>query len=197
MTGHSTTNQPPPQENNEMPTEFLLEETDTAPSTRDRARSLALDALITRIKDEDLRDKNWKIARYDKRSSASGAASALKGKFGEDATCAGFTFGVSEENPEQTKGKGPFVLIARYEPDKIVAGNLEKSVARYKAKEAEAQARYKAAKEQKERDAKAAANAQTVPGGEPSGVPSPETPEPSSNPANPSAPASVKARKTA
>lgn len=138
--------------------EMLLEETKMAPTSRERAKGLALDAVLNKIKEsEDLHNRNFKIARYQKRSSASGAQSTLKGKYGEDATCDGFTFGVAPDDDEAHKGE--FVLIASYDPSQIVEGNLERSQEAFNAKEKDKRERYEKAKKDKKA---AAANAATA-----------------------------------
>lgn len=132
--------------------EVLLEETETAPSSRDRARALALDGVLARIKDDpSLHNKNFKIARYEKRSSASGAQTALRGRYGEDETCAGFKFGVAADDDKAHPDT--FVLITHYDPSKVVEGNLEKSVTKFKANEKAKAKKYKENKKKREAEA--------------------------------------------
>lgn len=165
-----------------MGTEVIFEETSLKPAQRDRAVGHALDAVLDRIKsDSQYHNKNFKIARYENRSSASGTASTLRGKYGEDASCDGFTFSVAADDDKAYEGQ--FVLLTSYDPSQIVAGHLEASRARYEASEKEKAARYKANQEKK---AKAAAAAKT--GGVAVGTDANPTPATSVAPVAPVAP---------
>lgn len=162
--------------------EMLLEETKISPTSRERAKGLALDAVLEKIKEnEEYHGRNFKIARYTKRSSASGAQSTLKGKYGHDATCDGYTFGVAPDDDEAHKGE--FVLIASYDPSQIVEGELAKSQAEYQAKEKDKQERYAKAKADKKAAAASAATATDVTSGATANGPSADPPPPVDGPA--------------
>lgn len=146
-----------------MAAEILgLVPTEIQPSSRERAQNGAIREVMERIKqDTNLHEQSFKIVSWAQRSSASGALYSLKGHYGDDATCDGFTMGVhpdGEGEGDAFKPNGKWVLIVRYSPDAIVDGALGKAQEEHKRREKIKADKYAANKKAKDAD-KAAAKA--------------------------------------